>query len=1169
MREEYFSSLLSQDISYFDRVNQGEMATSVIESTTIIQDGIGEKLAIGIQSLFAFIAGFTVALYYAWKLTLLLLAVIPVMIGIAAGAASYLPASTADTYNKAGSAAQEVLGSIRTVFAFNAEDAETKRYSSSVKAAQKEGERKGYLTGIVVGLFIMVMWLTYALGLWFGSKLIADDMERSQDCQYYLTSNGSLHSPDSSVCVTGGNVMIAFFCILFGGLNLAQAVPAVTAIISAKTELSKILNILAIKATIADVHADTLVALKTISVVTGKIELKNVAFAYPSRLDRPVYNDLSLTIEAGSTVALVGASGCGKSTLVSLLERFYDVDSGSVLLDGEDIRSLSVAWLRQQIGLVSQEPVLFSGSIADNIRYGKPDASIEEVERAAKQANAHSFITGFSEGYETQVGERGVQLSGGQKQRIAIARAIVRDPRILILDEATSALDTASEAVVQAALDELVKQRSRTTIIIAHRLSTIRNADKIICFNEGVVVETGTHDELSSTQGLYYNLLSVQSKSLVDEASESIVTSLIRKNSSSSIKSEQHTALHTNVTVNVSDGIELEDLEKGTAKVHLVDSHPITEEDSLSITQWLWSLTRPERPYLLCGVSGAIVNGAAFPLLGYFLSSMISAFFNTSAPAMRREASFWAYLFIGMAVLQAFSNFTSFYSFNVITERLASRIRQRTFSKLLTFDVAWFDQPQHTAGSLAQRLSSDSVQIKALTGERAATTTSQSVTLVVALAIAFTHSWKMSLIMLGLFPLIGMAFGIQISAVQKAALGVTDATNLAGSIASQAILNIRTVVAFNLETQSKDNFAESLLLPLSSSIKRGVVTGLGMGFAQFIILAGAGLAYYAGGALIRDGSLTFSELMSVILSIMFGAVGLGQLAADASDKTVAMSAAKNIKELWDNTSNDNTKDLKTLSLKTQTIGNIELKNVAFAYPSRPEHKVCSDLSLTIEAGSTVALVGASGCGKSTLVSLLERFYDVDSGSVLLDGEDIRSLSVAWLRQQIGLVSQEPVLFSGSIADNIRYGKPDASIEEVERAAKQANAHSFITAFSEGYETQVGERGVQLSGGQKQRIAIARAIVRDPRILILDEATSALDTASEAVVQAALDDIVKQRSRTTIIIAHRLSTIRNADKIIVLERGKMVEQGTHDELISLADGYYNKLNTSATHHRCST
>ena len=513
MREAYFSSLLSQDISYFDRVNQGGMATSVIESTTIIQDGIGEKLAIGIQSLFAFIAGFAVALYYAWKLTLLLLAVIPVMIGIAAGAAAYLPATTSDTYNKAGSAAQEVLGSIRTVFAFNAEAKEAERYSSSVKAAQKEGEKKGYITAIIAGLFIMVMWLTYALGLWFGSKLIADDMERSQDCQYYLTNNGSLHTPDSSVCVTGGNVMIAFFCILFGGLNLAQAVPAMTAIISAKTELSKILDVLAIKATIADSHADVLVAMKkTISIVTGKIELKNVTFTYPSRRDHRVYNDLSLTIEAGSTVALVGASGCGKSTLVSLLERFYDVDSGSVLLDGEDIRSLSVSWLRQQIGLVSQEPVLFSGSIADNIRYGKPDASIEEVERAAKQANAHIFITGFSEGYETQVGERGVQLSGGQKQRIAIARAIVRNPRILILDEATSALDTASEAVVQAALDELVKQRSRTTIIIAHRLSTIRNADKIIVLERGKMVEQGTHNELIALSEGYYNKLNTSAR---------------------------------------------------------------------------------------------------------------------------------------------------------------------------------------------------------------------------------------------------------------------------------------------------------------------------------------------------------------------------------------------------------------------------------------------------------------------------------------------------------------------------------------------------------------------------------------------------------------------------------------------------------------------------------
>jgi len=842
---------------------------------------------------------------------------------------------------------------------------------------------------------------------------------------------------------------------------------------------------------------------------------------------------------------------------VSLLERFYDIDGGDITLDGRSIKNLNVQWLRQQIGLVSQEPVLFSGSIGDNIKYGRPEASQEDIENAAKQANAHSFISSFKDGYNTEVGERGIQLSGGQKQRIAIARAIVRNPRILILDEATSALDTASEAVVQEALDNLMKQKARTTIIIAHRLSTIRNADNIICFDKGSIVEQGTHDELYCMRGFYYNLSTTQAKlNAKDEGSS------IWGFGGASASTQENSKSATIVSANGKNDIEssLSATIEGAAKEsEEISKENQTEEQKVesSLMSFIWKLSEPERPYLYCGVFGAACNGAAFPLLGYFLSTMITAFFNTDTNDMRKEAQFWAFLFIGMAGVQLTSNFTSFYCFGVMTEKLASRVREKTFSKMMTFDIEWYDNPDNTPGALAARLATDCVAIKALTGERAATSTSQTVTLIVALAIAFTSSWKMTLIMLGLFPVIGAAFGVQIAAVQQVAAKAHEATNYAGSIASQAILNIRTVVAFSLEDLTKNTFAENLELPLSSSIRTGLATGCGMGFAQFVILGGAGLAYFAGGELIKKDELEFPALMSVILSIMFGAVGLGQLAADASDKSTALEAAKKIKAMWE-------LEPKIKSLDTTEYfdvqGKLVMKDVNFAYPSRPDHTVYPGLSITIEAGTTVALVGSSGCGKSTLVSLLERFYDIDGGDITLDGRSIKNLNVQWLRQQIGLVSQEPVLFSGSIGDNIKYGRPEASQEDIENAAKQANAHSFISSFKDGYNTEVGERGIQLSGGQKQRIAIARAIVRNPRILILDEATSALDTASEAVVQEALDDLAfKSKGRTTIIIAHRLSTIRNADKIIVLGEGKLLEEGTHDELMGMGGkGFYREL-----------
>ena len=408
----------------------------------------------------------------------------------------------------------------------------------------------------------------------------------------------------------------------------------------------------------------------------------------------------------------------------------------------------------------------------------------------------------------------------------------------------------------------------------------------------------------------------------------------------------------------------------------------------------------------------------------------------------------------------------------------------------------------------------------------------------------------MTLVMLGLFPIIGMSFGAQMAVVNGAAASAIEASNQAGALASQALLNIRTVAAFGLEAHVSENFAEKLDVPLQQYIRKGCVTGAGMGFAQLVILGGAGLAYYVGGKLIAINQLTFPNLMVVILCIMFGAVGLGQVAADASDKAEAINAARNISKLWSTeTTISVTGGLHPEETNTFVKGKVSVKNAFFAYPSRPDHNVYNGLSLEIEPGTTVALVGPSGCGKSSLVALLERFYNLDAGSIELDGEDISTLNVAWLRSQIGLVSQEPVLFSGSIFDNIKYGKDDATKEEVEQAARQANAHTFIAGFPDGYDTQVGERGIQLSGGQKQRIAIARAIVRNPHILILDEATSALDTTSERIVQEALDSLLREKRRTTIVIAHRLSTIRNADKIIVLENGALREQGTYNELLS--------------------
>jgi ATP-binding cassette, subfamily B (MDR/TAP), member 1 len=439
LRELYFKSLLRQPVTFFDSNDQGALATSVMERTLVFQDGVGEKMALGVQFFMSFIAGLIVALYYVWQLALLMMAVVPVMailIGIMSKFLQSSSEASLNAYALAGSTAQQALGAVRTLFALGGEKREVATYATHLELAEKAGLQRWRATGVMAASVNCVIWMTYALGLWFGAYLIARDMEAREECRYFFVTNAdgtdSLHVPVSS-CITGGNIMICFFSVLFGGLNLGLGFPAISAIQLATTELGKILDI--VRRT-SDIDA-TSDSGDIPDKVVGKIELQNVSFAYPMRPDHDVYKGLNITIEAGQTVALVGPSGCGKSTAVALIERFYDPSAGAVLLDGKDIKTLRLSWLRQQIGLVSQEPVLFIGSIADNIAYGKEDATMEEIEAAARMANAHDFISAFPDAYKTQVGEKGVQLSGGQKQRVAIARAIIRDPKILILDEGT------------------------------------------------------------------------------------------------------------------------------------------------------------------------------------------------------------------------------------------------------------------------------------------------------------------------------------------------------------------------------------------------------------------------------------------------------------------------------------------------------------------------------------------------------------------------------------------------------------------------------------------------------------------------------------------------------------------------------------------------------------
>jgi ATP-binding cassette subfamily B (MDR/TAP) protein 1 len=1011
-------------------------------------------------------------------------------------------------------------------------------------------------------------------------------------------------------------------------------------------------------------------ALIEAAALRGHVRFEHVAFRYPSRPDARIYTDFDLTIEPGTTCALVGGSGSGKSTAVQLLERFYDPDAGRVLLDGVDLRALQLRWLRQHIGLVGQEPTLFDGTIAQNIAYGRPDASREEIEDAARKANAHTFVAAFPDGFETRVGAG--QLSGGQKQRIAIARAILKRPTILLLDEATSALDNESERVVQAALDSLLAEHKRTTIMIAHRLSTVRNADKIVVVGQGRVLEQGTHDALLAIGegGHYFNLIVKAGGSapplLAQQGAPAAVglpandePLLARADaplpSAQAPAREAADAAHVTIAVTSGKAAERAADKVGAPAKAEADSTKAVKAARAAASKAqrarVWEMQKPERGYLYLAVFGSFGLGATMPVVGVLFMRLIRTFFYPDPDVVRRQvgppldrprrshlapqcvpralragvfaprrrepsrrlpsarrslsraragqAWMWAGIMVSISIAQVLLELARSWGLGVSGERLTRRLRAATFASMLRQDMAWFDQGANSAANLSANLSRDVTLVAAVTGESLGVQLANACTVIVGLGLIFgLGAWQLGLVALCVVPVVGACIAIEmmtmmggddsVAAQEAKSAGVAGADAVeptaderrkaedaarkrqadaglqarshASKVVGQLASSVRTVASFGLEQQLFDEYAAAIDTARDARIRSGWLPAVTTGVAQFAIICAVVALYALGGYLISVGEADFESMFVVILVMFLMAVGLGQFAQGATDQAKASQAVSRILSVMDR---ESPLDPEAVAGRTPDggamFGRVRFEHVAFRYPSRPDARIYTDFDLTIEPGTTCALVGGSGSGKSTAVQLLERFYDPDAGRVLLDGVDLRALQLRWLRQHIGLVGQEPTLFDGTIAQNIAYGRPDASREEIEDAARKANAHTFVAAFPDGFETRVGQGGGQLSGGQKQRIAIARAILKNPFILLLDEATSALDTDSERVVQAALDSLLAEHKRTTIVIAHRLSTIRNADKIVVVGQGRVLEQGTHDALLAIGEnGHYAQL-----------